>query len=196
MKINLPINIISLFIITNIAWGFERETLISHTNTAYGGFGGLVAKSAQLNGQSNWLVGGKGAWLIDHRLYMGGAGYGSGRKISDTELYMGYGGALLGYVFKPNRLLHFNIELLAGAGGLFDEQQHQSHHNDDDEHDDSDDKFFIIEPGANVSFAIAKFADISAGISYRYLQNIDTVNLTDADLSGWSFNTSVVFGKF
>lgn len=196
MKVSLPTSIIiNLFILTSsLCFGSERESLISSNNTAFGGFGGLVAKSARLNGQSNILVGGKGAWLIDHSLYIGGAGYGSSREITDTQLKMGYGGLLMGYVFKPNHMLHFNIELLAGAGGLVNDQY--EHNNNHDEHDNLDDVFSIIEPGANLSFAIAKFVDISAGISYRYVQSIDTVNLTDADLSGWSFNTSVVFGKF
>ncbi len=195
MRINLQTSISSLLILTSsICFGAERESLISSNNAAYGGFGGLVAKSAQLNGQSNILIGGKGAWLIDHSLYIGGAGYGSSRKISDTQFRMGYGGLLMGYIFQPNHMLHFNVELLAGAGGLGDEQHERK--NNHDERGDVEDVFSIIEPGANLSFSITKFADISAGMSYRYVQSIDTENLTDSNLSGWSFNTSVVFGKF
>jgi len=105
---------------------------------------------------------------------------------------MGYGGLIIGYIFNSHRMFHYNMEMLIGGGALA-----KKHNKEHDSHDhDNDDAFAVIEPAANVSFAITKFSDISVGMSYRYIQETNQANLTDADLSGWSVNTSIVFGKF
>jgi len=137
------------------------------------------------------MVGGKGAWLINHNIYLGAAIYGAKDEVKNTDKNIGYGGLIAGYIFNASKAVHYNVEMLVGAGGLAN-----SHEKNHDNHDHDSDTFSVLEPGVNLSFALTRFSDFSAGISYRFVQETDQTNISDADLSGWSFNTSIVFGKF
>ncbi|MDH3326086.1 MAG: hypothetical protein OEM38_05135 [Gammaproteobacteria bacterium] len=193
MKTNATIiTLIALLTVSANSNAFERDSLVKGTEYSHGGFGGFTTKTTNLNGKTETMVGGKGAWLVNHNVYLGMAGYGTKNNVNNTEMDMGYGGVLAGYIFNPQKILHYNVELLVGAGGLGD-SNHQNNNNCDDPNGDA---FAVIEPGANVSFAVTKYSDVSLGVSYRYVQETNQVNLSDSDLSGWSVNTSIVFGKF
>jgi len=169
----------------------ERESIFNGEVVSHGGFGGLSLKTTSLNGETEVMAGGKGAWLINHSTYIGGAAYGTKDNLDNTNLEMGYGGLLIGHIFKPSKLVHYNIELLAGGGGLGEQYEHRK---DSDEY--KGDAFAFFEPGVNVSLALTKFADISLGASYRLVDGTNQDILSDSDLSGWSVNSSIVFGKF
>lgn len=83
----------------------------------FGGFGGPELRLTQLDNETNYLMGGKGAWLVDHRFYLGGAGFGSTKTIGDTNMRLGYGGVMLGYIFPSTKIHTVSVELVAGAGG-------------------------------------------------------------------------------
>ena len=168
---------------------FERDSLIKDKEYSHGGFGGLTTKNTELNGKTETMVGFRGAWLLNHNIYLGLAGYGTSRELKNTDRHKGYGGVIAGYIFKPSKVVHYNIEMLLGAGGLADGR----HSNDDT---DNTDAFAVVEPSANVSFSITQYADLSFGLSYRLVQETNQANLSDSDLSGLSFNTSLVFGRF
>ena len=165
---------------------FERDSLISGKQYSHGGFGGITSKTTELNGTTENMVGIKGAWLLNHNVYVGLAGYGTNGEIENTDRQMGYGGVIAGYIFNPSKFVHYNVEMLLGAGGLDNEKNRA----------DDPDAFSVIEPAANVSFAITPYADLSIGVSYRLVQETNQANLSDSDLSGWSMNTSLVFGRF
>jgi len=183
------LTLIALLTVSANSSAFERESLIKGKGYTHGGFGGLSSKTTELNGTTETMLGLKGAWLLNHNVYVGLAGYGTNSKIKDTDLHMGYGGVIAGYIFEPSKMMHYNVEMLLGAGGL-DEGRHSA---DDSE---TTDTFAVIEPSANVSFSITQYADLSFGVSYRLVQETNQANLSDSDLSGLSFNTSLVFGRF
>ena len=54
--------------ITSQAYAQERETFFQG-EIASGGFGGPELRISQIDGETNLLMGGKGAWLIDHQFY-------------------------------------------------------------------------------------------------------------------------------
>jgi len=167
----------------------DRESLFNVAKLTHGGFGGFSTKVTDLNGKTESLGGGKGAWLLNHKTYFGFAAYGTNNEVENTEQQMGYGGLLIGHIFQPKQLFHYNVEMLVGAGSLGNHHQHN--------HDDRNmDTFSFIEPGANVGVALTRFADLSLGVSYRVVGDTDQSNLSNSDLSGWSMTTSLVFGKF
>jgi len=193
MKMNTYIvALIGLLAVSVNVSAVERDTLIKGDPLIHGGFGGFSAKIGDINGRTETMVGGKGAWLVNHRAYLGMAGYGTKNTVNHTDQHMGYGGLIAGYIFNSHRMLHYNIEMLVGGGALA-KRRHKEH--DSYDHD-NDDAFAVMEPAVNVSLAITKFSDISLGMSYRYIQETNQTNLSDSDLSGWSVNTSIVFGKF
>jgi len=165
-----------------------------------GGFGGVELKLSPLNEQTGLLVGGSGAWLINHSFYLGGGGYGLVNDIAtlglspDTSrIDMGYGGLLIGYMFAPDDLVHVGIQTLVGAGGV----GYRVHHFDDrlDNLTDSD-GFFVAEPGVVGELNISRNIRLVIGASYRFINGIETAGMSDAKLGGPSASMMIKFGSF
>jgi hypothetical protein len=104
---------------TSAAWPHPPMVSVEddeHPQTLVGGrvtqgaFGGPSATFTRLRGEDALLVGARGGWLINHRLVLGGAGYGLANRVSvpkgttpndaDYQLGFGYGGVWLEYVFQ------------------------------------------------------------------------------------------------
>jgi len=169
----------------------ERESLISGDVT-HGGFGGPLLKATQIDGDINYMVGGRGAWLLNHQFFLGGAGYGTVQEIGNHGAELGYGGVWAGMKFNPSKLVHYSVDVLVGAGGLT--KDYTSNNSSNTQH--SDDKLFIIEPGANLNINIASYAELVLSLSYRLVNGSSHQTLSDSDLSGASITASVMFGRF
>lgn len=177
--------------ITCSAVAEERETVVT-ASVAHGGFGGPEARLTTLNGGTNLLMGGKGAWLIDHTYYLGGGGFGSVRDVKDTNLNLGYGGVLFGILREPSKKFHYYFEVLVGAGSLSEPDRDRSH-TGSVHHSDS---FFVVEPAVGGSINLSEFATLNGGLSYRMIEGNDIAGMDDSDLSGLALQVNVMFGKF
>ena len=165
----------------------------------HGGFGGPVVKFTRINGEAGVLTGGRGGWIIDHRFVLGGGGYGLANNIEaegavppGQDLEMGYGGGMIEYIIASDRLLHFSVECLIGAGGVttsISGEYSQGTSGDDD-------AFFVVEPGANVMLNITRFFRFGAGVSYRYIQGVHFNEIDAGDLSGAAAVLTFKFGAF
>jgi hypothetical protein len=195
MKALLVVLMIAVLVMP--AFSQEEKTLISGKIES-GGFGGPVLKASQINGESSLLMGGRGGWIINHTLVLGGGGYGLVTDIkapntpADSGLYlqMGYGGFEIEYVSNSDALVHYSLHSLIGAGGVSFREK------DWDESEEMGDTFFIAEPGANLELNVTKFFRIGAGASYRYISGVNYRGVSNSDLSGWSGNLTLKFGKF
>lgn len=167
----------------------ERDTLLKG-NVTHGGFGGPEIRFTQIDGKGNALIGGKGAWLVNHQYYLGGAGFGAVKKFGNEDLSLGYGGLLMGYIFPSQKLFTYSVELLAGAGGISRNDNVASYGNH------QEDTIIVFEPAVYAQLNLTKFANINAGISYRTIGDSNTSGLSNSDLSGLSANINIVFGAF
>jgi hypothetical protein len=55
---------------------FAQETTLINGEIESGGFGGPVLKVTSINGENAVMIGGRGGWIINHSLVLGGGGYG------------------------------------------------------------------------------------------------------------------------
>ncbi|MDH5218035.1 MAG: hypothetical protein OEX19_10085, partial [Gammaproteobacteria bacterium] len=113
--------LLSLVFLSSASQAMERETLIGHKDDIHhGGMGGVIIKGTNIGGTNQVMVGGKGAWLIDHQLYIGGSGYGATRELNanNTNYNIGLGGVMMGYFFLPHKLIHVGTEIVVGGGGI------------------------------------------------------------------------------
>lgn len=161
----------------------ERETFFKGELTS-GGFGGIDMRIAKINGETSVMLGGKGAWLVNHQFYLGGGGLSTLNTIGVNNYDFNYGGLMLGFIFKPKSAVNLNLEIIAGPGSLS---------SNDNSYDDS---IWVVEPAVYAHFNVIDFLKIAAGISYRSVHESDTENSSDSDLSGVSFNLSILFGKY
>lgn len=183
------------FLVAIPLWA-QEETLVDG-EVESGGFGGPVLKISRIKDEMAIFVGGRGGWIINHVFVLGGGGYGlvndmKVRQVGDTSyfLMMGYGGLELEYINDSDRLIHYTIRALIGAGGLnlrtrnFDYGQWQG------------DAFFVVEPGVDVVLNVTNFFRIAAGVSYRLVSGVDFEGFREKDVSGPSAALTLKFGKF
>jgi hypothetical protein len=187
----------------------DEQTLLSGQIT-HGGFGGPVVKFTRVKGEFGVLVGGRGGWIINHTLSIGGGGYGLVNPIStdpkkipvllpftEPMLSMGYGGFELEYVNHSGKVAHSTLTLLVGAGGVgYQERNNTDWDWDDDHRHPAWDSFFIAEPGLNVELNMTRFFRIDAGASYRFVSGVEKYGLVTSDVAGPSINLTFKFGKF
>ena len=187
-----------------------------------GGYGAPVFKVSPVNNKTSLLLGGEGGWVINHKFVIGGAGYGmtsnntfdytedledlDGNLVLDStrtlDLSMGYGGVYFEYVMSPKKAFHLSFPLLIGAGGsrintktLFDANVIDPEDWTQYEHVEST-GFFVLEPGVNIELNMTKFFRLDLGASYRYISGTNLHRLSNSDLSDFSFNLGLKFGKF
>ncbi|MDD5066646.1 MAG: hypothetical protein PHF84_06325 [bacterium] len=181
----------------------EEKTLLGDTKITHGGFGGPVVKISMIKDAGRVFVGGRGAWIINHKVSLGGGGYGLVSSVSgivdNTNRYfhMGYGGFELGIIFRSDSLVHLNlITLIGGGGAVYSRRQH-----DEDYHDgwksNGGDAFFVLEPMLYLELNVTKWFRTCLGAGYRYVDGLDSFpNFSDKDLSGASVELCFKFGKF
>ncbi len=209
MKRILTIATISLILFSAIATA-EPETLFDSENITIGGFGGPTVGYTQFNGEEAVLTGIRAAMIVNHKFYIGIAGYGivtqhdAGKKVTpagqleDTQYIFGYGGGLLGYTFMEDDLVHGSAEVLIGGGGL---TRRFTNDWDDDSYEDydyhfADDRFFCIQPMVNAELNVTKWMRCNAGLGYRWTEGINKWDLSDDDTSGLVAGIGVSFGWF
>ncbi|HSL71347.1 MAG TPA: hypothetical protein VK864_13955 [Longimicrobiales bacterium] len=161
----------------------------------YGWFTGLDLRFGTVQDEFAAFVGGEAALLLKRRAYLGirGAGLATDNtQITDgstgTEpLRMGYGGFLIGYIFPPPYLATLNIDALLGGGAA----GHGVESNETNW-----DALFVFEVSATAELALARFARIGIGSSYRWVGDSGIPQITDSDLRGWSGLVRIRFGRF
>lgn len=181
------------------ALGAQETLLQTDGDLRHGGFGAPVMKFSEIDGRFGLLVGGRGGWIINRSVVIGGGGYGL-TNVGNFEhvtngagdpggLQMGYGGLELGYVHRPEELVHLSLGLLVGAGGVVWNPDSPSGNR-------VDDAFFIAEPELDVVLNATRVFRVALGVSYRLTQDVELLDLRDSDLSGIAGIVSLKFGSF
>ena len=190
------------FLVLSISVFGQEETLLDKGITS-GGFGGPVIKFTSINKQFSVFVGGRGGWIINNALVIGGGGYG---LVNNIKLYpndvtkiqrinLGYGGFELEYIFESDKLVHGSIYLLLGGGSVTYLDWKNLLHADELIFDGNN-NFFVAEPAVNLELNVAKFFRINVGCGYRYISGIDSGYLRNVDIAGLSALVGFKFGKF
>lgn len=193
----------------------EMKTLFGD-GKIIGAFGSFDIKTGPVRDNINLFLGGHGGIIFNSNFYVGLGGYGlstienfNGEDPnvleSDTvnrnvniDMSMGYGGIILGYTIAPNSIIHVDFPVLIGAGGVRLGDNEVSIYNQDFPVSPlvENSAFFVVEPGLNVEINLASFCKMGIGGGYRYVYGTDMLNVSDNDLSDWTANFSLKFGKF
>lgn len=189
----------------------EIKTLLGGGITSHGGYGGLSVAYSNIDERDAILVGGRGAWLINHKVGIGLAGYGflTESRFDNVlnnryQLAGGYGGLFLEYILNPKSPIHLSFPLTIGAGGVTYTRNNGTFLNDiDGFYGEDSEAFFVVEPGVEVEINLIKFMRIAFGASYRYTSNIGLnyfdgsgAILEEEALRGFNAGITLKFGKF
>ena len=189
--------LIFAILIAHLPLSAQERTLLDgdFESTGYGGF---FMKAGPIADQTGYFVGGKGAWLINHVIGIGGGGYGLTNPIridgvDDMQMQFGCGGFMLEFIINSDDLVHFDVSALIGGGGLTYEvfDANLPYGRTYTEH-----PFFMLEPSAHLVLNVSHFFRIAAGGSYRHVNGVTSAYLSDNDLSGFSGEIVFMFGLF
>lgn len=183
-------------------------------NTLFGddkGFGGhlsLNVRGAQFYDQTTLLLGGELVFTLSHALNIGVAGYGMPTRvdyldtqndyIADLNVEFGYGGLFIEPVFFDQQVVHFTVPILVGAGwaGLSDANYYSNPGGGYNFRIYEESSFFIFEPGINMEVNLVRHVKLTLGGSYRMVSGSDIGQISDSDLSGFSFGGGIRVGWF
>jgi hypothetical protein len=190
-----------LFILLAVPAIADQETLFG-SDIESGGFGGPVVKFTQVNSEFAVMTGGRGGWIINHMVVLGGGGYGLASDVDASDktrnfynndgldIEFGYGGFEIEYINNSDRLIHYTLYTLIGAGGI------NLHDPDRDNFEHDGDAVFVLEPAINCILNATTWLRIGAGVSYRLVSSVDTYGIDSSDIGGIAASLVFKFGKF
>lgn len=186
----------------------DMKTIFTKENLKFtGGFIAPEIKAGDVHEDISMFVGGKLGFTFNNKFSLGLAGYGlvtnsnfTINPLTSPELVsidVGYGGLLLEYTLFSNKMLHFTIPVVLGAGNIsiYEDDEDDFYFNRYFDEVESS-SAFVLEPGVNVELNIFKFFRVDLGASYRLVSGTDLEYLQDDDLSDLTFNATFKFGFF
>lgn len=178
-----------------------QETLFDDMES--GGFGGPYIQLTSVHGSMAYMVGGRGGWVVNHALIIGGGGIGLSSRITartigpDTsiDVSFSYGGLFLDYMFMSNKVVHPSVSLLIGGGSASTNRRpwrdSMSMHGNE-----SYNGIFVLEPAVHIELNVFKHFRLMAGVAYRYVTGVTGQESSNADFSGVSGVLTFKFGTF
>ena len=179
----------------------QPHTLLSGDLT-HGAYGGPVVSYTRFSGCDCVLVGGRGGWIVNHQLVLGGGGFGLVTRVhppegatsnsADYHLNFGYGGIWIEYLIAPMQIVHASVGTLIGAGGL-SYTRYRPKDADSDTHSDS---VFVLDPVVAVEVNVVRFMHVALQAGYRITAGVGLKSLRNVDVSGFTFGAIAKFGSF
>ena len=182
----------------------QEETLLNLAGEK-GGFGAAVVKFTSVNGQGAIMVGGRGGWILNHSLVLGGGAYAVVNEINAApeilpfegplDIEFGYLGFEVEYIFNPNSLTHYSLYAFIGGGATnFVKDVGPVWRSNEQVGETA--FMFVLEPAANAEVNVTPWFRLNAGVSYRVVAGVSQVGLKDSDFTGLTATLTFKFGRF
>jgi hypothetical protein len=163
------------------------------------------AKGTRINGQNGVMAGGSAGVMLNNSIYIGAAGYRLVPEITNvkvlgtgtdsTSIGMQYIGAIVGYRFFPDALIHFGAQAMGGYGQVGTGNRHGRSHQEfiDFETGHGSKGFYTFEPSVTAEMNIISHLAFGVEAGYRFCTGLDstTVGLTNGSLGGLSAAASL-----
>lgn len=178
----------------------EPEVLV-RPEARHGGWGAPVVTFSEVRDRDAVFVGGRGGWILDGRLTIGGGGFGLVNEIAapqalqpalggTNDLEVGYGGLWLEYTILPLRLVHLTLGTLIGGGGISLVRR-------DGGDEGLDDGFFVVEPVAALELNVARPVRADLAVTYRWVAGVDLGGAVgEDDLRAFGVSFLLKLGSF
>lgn len=172
------------------------QTLFSK-NTKVRGYIGTLTTGTTLDGDEAYMNGMQAAGIFnDHfvlglyRLNLENNVFSNNDTYINSRIDFAHKGIILGYIFMPKRIIHFNTNVQLGKGNLEIYDSFADRWIEDD-------FVFVATPSLEVEFNVAKFLRASVGANYRFTFDVDKFNnYKDEDFSDFGAFVTLKFGWF
>ncbi len=175
--------------------------------TSSGAYGATTYRYGMIGGRNAFSNGGRGAWIVNHKLALGAEGL-SFRTTSENDTLLnnnyritgGYGGFLFEPILFSSKPVHISLPVVLGVGKL----AYSSKINQKTENNDEDSKiFWVVEPGIELELSVVSFFRLSFGAYYRFATRTELnyltgnkIDVSSDALNNFSFGITFKFGKF
>ena len=190
MKWTIALVIIS--IAASSVLGGERTLVGDRTKIDI--FFGPTTSLSQVRDDFALYIGARLGCVLNHALLLGAGGHylANDVEVEDTpgvsNLRMGYGGPVLGYVILSDAVVHACISTLVGGGQI------QFRGASSEDHDSEE--FFILVPELDVEINITANLRLELGANYRLVRGAELAPIDDEDLEGFSGVVRIKLGSF
>ncbi len=185
MKKALP-SVIALFFALSL-FAQEKETVFDYSGlTLTGVWGGPLFNMSTVGEDGHLFRGGLIGLEFNKKIYISYADYYINEKAKldafpNQSIDITYKGLQLGYAFIPDKRIHPKISLLAAGGKV--------------ELDDEEaNNVFVLQPSGGVEINLFKWCKVDVMGGYRLIKGIDTVGLSDTDVSAPFGEIKLKFG--
>ncbi len=169
----------------------EMKYLFSgaENNTSVSGFAAVFNEFSSFDKEFAFSMGGGAALLINQKIFIGGYGMGlTTRHLNDFswfdsklernldyyDLYtrFGHGGFWLGYIFKPQKAIHFgaNVKLGWGSVSITDKKYPGTDYKWENYNIDN---VFVITPQLDMNLNLLKWMRLNVGVGYRFVTGLN-----------------------
>jgi hypothetical protein len=167
-----------------------------------GGYGAPIVAYTRFANHDSVLVGGRGGWVLNHQLVIGGGGFGlatparqSGGATmaqADYQHTFGYGGLWLEYLIAPMSVVHGSVGTLVGAGGITYERFRPKALAFDQEST----SVFVLDPVVAIEVNVTTILRVALQGGYRVVRGVNLLSLDNADASGLTLGAAIKLGGF
>jgi hypothetical protein len=184
---------ITLLAVLSAASARAQDRTLVGDDATYGGFGGPVLKFTRIAGKDAFLMGGRGAFVVNGTFAVGGGGAGwssnhaRGSDGLEHQMDFGYGGVDFEYINRTSALVHCTAQLTLGGGSATQDPTFHGMRRED--------SFFLAEPAVNAEVNVARGFRVAAGVSYRFVSGVELPAFADSDLRGAAVTLTFKFGK-
>jgi hypothetical protein len=195
-----------------LVYAQDNQTIFKNAGISRsGGYGAISNKFSTINGDFVNMPEVYGGWFVNRKFMIGFAAAATTNYIPVAEPFRnfpakrmtyqyGQAGLMTEYVMASTKMVHFNFNLLTGAGFTTQYDRNNLDTWDFDDWDDDDhhkaNVFFVLEPGVQVEINVLKWMRFSPGVSYRRTFGASGDGLSDTKLSNISYNLTLKFGRF
>lgn len=160
----------------------EEKEVLFKGEVHHSGYCEMSTKSTSFDSNAANLFGYTCAWLMNDKFYFGASTHGSTGPVTGFGSYYYQGGAILGYYFKPEKLVHVSTELFTGNAGLAGLSPYN---------------YTVVEPSVSLNLNLTKFAKLTVGYGYRFIDGTDGLTgLGPKQLNGSTFTIGILINPF
>ena len=187
----------------------EFKTLIK--DGQLGGFASFGAAYSLIDDRSSIIFNARGGIMVKHIFSIGFAGatfMNDYQQISpgsslESSLVGGYGGAYTEMFLLQHFPIHISIPVIAGLGAVSYSEWDRSTSDGFTQTGILEDEttFFIVEPGAELNFRMARWLKVALFTNYRFTTPLserfaDEYSVDRDGIEGYSFGINLKVGKF
>ncbi|TAI48750.1 hypothetical protein [Flagellimonas allohymeniacidonis] len=180
-------------------------TFNDRRNVVHGVYMGIGIGYGEIEGEDTYIGSFKVAYVANQQFEVGFLAKGlysrqnifNPRSGDNDDLFAGYAGFHLEPILFGKSAVSLSFPFFIGGGAVGYVDRDIVENEEDFDFDDDDlDAVFVLEPGVSALFNISRYAQIEAGVKYRFSSKIELTDSPIDRINGFSTEIGIKLGIF